>query len=165
MYLHRPAGIRARGDLPRAWVLRPGGHRQNQRKMTSQGYWPLSTSSIIPLQPSISSCNASDNTMAHLPCQLYPADTRHRYHVVSKVPFRLSCPVCRHNLNSGKIMKWMASLVVSGRVSRAAAGLDTDQDGMDIESGAVHAGQSSLFVLLAISIVRRRLLVRNSVSK
>ena len=69
----------------------------------------------------------------HLPCKLYPADTRHRYHVVSKVPIRLRCPVCRHNLNSGEIMKWMASLMVWGRIPRAAANLDTEHD-MDLES-------------------------------
>ena len=32
-----------------------------------------------------------------LHCQLFPADTKRRFHMVSKVPLRLRFPICRHN--------------------------------------------------------------------
>ena len=49
----------------------------------------------------------------YLPCRSSPEDTKHRYHVVSKVPFRLRCPACRHNLGGG-YMKLVAKLIADG---------------------------------------------------
>jgi hypothetical protein len=64
----------------------------------------------------------------YLPCQLYPADPKHRYNVVNQSPFRLRCPKCKSHLTSAAAMQWIAQLLMDGRVPLVAAGLDPPVD-------------------------------------
>ena len=66
----------------------------------------------------------------YIPCRVHPTEPKHRYHVHSRSPFRLRCPLCGSHLTSGEAMKWFAQLIATGRVPRAAAALDDEpQDG------------------------------------
>ena len=63
----------------------------------------------------------------YIPCRVPPTNPKHRYHIISKSPFRLRCKVCRDQLTSGEAMKWFARLLASGQVPRVAADQENDR--------------------------------------
>ena len=120
-----------RSLAPRAWWIRQESQPENEEAgilaMIHSAY--NSPPAKLRLLESIRSSPHS----RYIPCRVQLTNPKHRYHIVSKTPFRLRCTVCRDHLTSGEAMKRFALLLASGQVPRVAADQENDHP-LDRES-------------------------------
>jgi hypothetical protein len=93
----------------------------------------------------------------YFPCQLQPANASHRYqyHIRDRFQFRCGNTTCRHTINGGVAIQWIARLIADGKLPQDTVGYAAAP-----AAQAVHGAPDRVLVASRFIIPRRDELVR-----